>query len=1129
MAAPAFPSKADLEAELAAEQAAAAAAAVGNTAAAAAAGGGGGGCAATNGNSIPRATSSSPLNRVNGKPAGLSNTSASASHSDDSGPTELTLIAYSAFMGLSSLVFGGLTLLQARSSTTADSHSASEPSSVKQMLAQRLTIAMSAVYTQLGWLAALDTQTLVTGLLVVSIIFTIAFTTKPSDESFRSYLTDLSIHDHLRRIQDHKDDVPDAAAEIDDTSSHVLTFANRISLSLRTPPYVRHDYALFSIVMVPHPATASPTPRRARTSWFIGVFGKWWHGAREWEDGDVNLQHDDKELGVLGMTADGEELEGSGTEDASDGPAGDSNASPAAAPSIAAPKSTRRKRNALRLRGTALPPLRAIAAQREKAASEDAKVEDAGAAPSPSSTHSIITSEAQDSSSNAAATAAAMASVKAVIADLQSQLSSLQQGSDATRQQLQFQLEELRTRKKDDDTQRADLKNRMKSLDEGKRLAEGARRDAEKRLKTAQTTRESHQKRSQDARANLVSFKERETASIQRTKDVLALGKTRREEIKTELGEKEEAIQQADEALAGLRKRIEALEQQVVSDQDRLRGAQESAQARAYYKAQQANAAAAAASQAQFQQRQQQQHFQQMPAGGEGGAGWLGPVDHDRYDFYDGRDYYDGYDGGQYGQEPMYGSGPDAGFRQESEGYRPYSAPKSRRPSMDPTLASGQFEDSSGARNRGPFQPFTPSDSTSASFVHTPRQQRSLESLSNGGARKASLGPNSPFSTDLLPSNLFQSVDDDGVLNSRSDRIEAALNQFGLDNSDQSDAEQSDRDTADGVLEGHLQPLSEHESDSGEPIGSGRTGPKPAARSWWRVKRERSASRGASDRVDDNAESDPAGARAGSEDALSSSASSGGKRRSLGAFSKLGFRSVSGRKQPAPPSSGVMRSSSGRGVSTPPAGTPFDVVMRAFEANNPPDEEEGRRSWSAFDQWNSQQGRSQHGSAGHGQTTPSNLGKGSFSGWSEDLFQPLDRAPTSASAEANTSSTASTTSSGAPGPQQQQQRRSRFAFWTPGSKGSLQSAGSESTSSDKGLTAMSSSDSADDSLNSNADAGAGGSGNGNGSNAMTSTTPRTSTPGNNGGKKKSFRWPRRQNSSAGRSTASDDLDADAEE
>lgn len=150
MAAPAFPSKADLEAELAAEQAAAA----------------------------------GSSDRVPGRGT------AGGSEGEDAGPGELTLIAYSAFMGLSSLLFGGLTLLQARSAAPTSSSSSSsgaddgKPLTVREMFIQGLALILSRVYDQFAscfnFATSIDPQTIVTAVLVLAVVFVVGESLVPT-------------------------------------------------------------------------------------------------------------------------------------------------------------------------------------------------------------------------------------------------------------------------------------------------------------------------------------------------------------------------------------------------------------------------------------------------------------------------------------------------------------------------------------------------------------------------------------------------------------------------------------------------------------------------------------------------------------------------------------------------------------------------------------------------------------------------------------------------------------------------------------------------------------------------------------------------------------------------------------
>lgn len=167
--------------------------------------------------------------------------------------------------------------------------------------------------------------------------------TNPTDAAFRSFLTELSFRRHLRDLHrpashDGDDSLPgqlksastshgkqagSSSAPDDPTrtasgssagastatggstsapnESHVSSspapfrFTNRVSISIRTPPYAFHSFGVFSIVAVPagvaaqQPSTAAgsaaarkwlaePSEHDALLAgvWFLGAFGRWW-------------------------------------------------------------------------------------------------------------------------------------------------------------------------------------------------------------------------------------------------------------------------------------------------------------------------------------------------------------------------------------------------------------------------------------------------------------------------------------------------------------------------------------------------------------------------------------------------------------------------------------------------------------------------------------------------------------------------------------------------------------------------------------------------------------------------------------------------------------------------------------
>lgn len=1177
MAAPAFPSKAQLEAELAAEQSAAIAAV----------------------NAPP------PRDRIQGALA-----SSSSERSDNGGPSELTLIAYSAFMGLSSLIFGGLTLLQARNVEGEDS----KPLSFPEMLIQSVSMTFSRLVKRfvaaLTLLAHIDIKDVFPGILILLCVLVFAHATKPTDASFRNYLTDLSLHQHLRHIKDQQKGVaaskpPEQPLPSDQASPHVLTFANRISISLRTPPYVRHDYALFSIVMVSHPPMpcgcakdACATAHRPRNSWYVGVFGKWWHGASEVLDAQqtsngsevakkkkggasANGKAADYCYGVLEMkTGDADDRRrGSQSER-------ENTLSPTQTPAANAKSAKRKPKNSLRLRASqnTAPP---TAAARSTAIAAQRNLADDAPSTVPSSNSSSALAHAEEPASTPPESKDA-AAVSTAIEDLRSQIASLKGSTDSTQQQLQAQLEELRTRKKDDDAARADLKGRMKTLDEGKRSAEAAKREAEKRLKAAQQVRDGLQKRAEASRSALASFQDRHKASGEKLARTLEQGAKRRAEIEKEMGEKQQAVADADKLLGEMKLKVEQLEKSAQEEQDKVKAAEASLQARISARAQQAAAAAAA-----YQAQQQQQHASPFAHYAHAGlpADQMAPAFHPtQYAFPDDEQW--ARNGGADFDDPYY-----APFVSQTTMGRRASEDQFGRANFQPFGVSAADAYQHGGGGGGGFDSSPFAQDSAALAYHTPRHQRSLADLASNGGAGGNLPPVSPFSTDLLPSNLFQSIEDESHpgVRSRSDTIEAAMGRFGLDSdhSDVGDGNQSDRDTVDGVLDGELQPLSEHESEDevaaqaqAAAAARARGGVKPV-RSWWGSSNGGAGRRGVRQTSSDRALGDVAAAARGAvadddddEEVNGSGDVPAGKRKSFGVFPRLlnpgarAFRSASRKQADADALRGLQPNGFGSegylgppgaragvdanvvgGSSAAAAGsTHFDAVLRAFEASNAPDEEEGRRSWSAFDQWNQRQGlpsRLGHhertpsggalGAAGNGNASPiipSGLGQESFNGWSEDLFQPLGRtssagasiqsstpsqpdiaATASAAAAPNASSPASTSAT---------RNRSRFAFWSGNTKGSLNSVASS------GLSSSEAGGSRDRLSTSSSDApGANGQSDDvfadSNESAQLGTSPASITSQSrpeaslsssaSSGKRRSFRWPKRQNSSSGTKTS----------
>jgi len=159
----------------------------------------------------------------------------------------------------------------------------------------------------------------------------IAYFTNPSEASFRAFLTELAFRQHLSRLSEAQDAEPDededdarlrtldykgprkkaSLGQHPDTHAHdtpiVFHFANKASVSLRTPGYHFRSFAVltFAIISPVEIALVTPSPKPVswtnpsnHGAWFIGAFGKWWLGLEmNMHPRQVRLAaHDDEEI-----------------------------------------------------------------------------------------------------------------------------------------------------------------------------------------------------------------------------------------------------------------------------------------------------------------------------------------------------------------------------------------------------------------------------------------------------------------------------------------------------------------------------------------------------------------------------------------------------------------------------------------------------------------------------------------------------------------------------------------------------------------------------------------------------------------------------------------------------------------
>ncbi|KAF5389501.1 hypothetical protein D9757_004340 [Collybiopsis confluens] len=445
-----------------------------------------------------------------------------------------------------------------------------------------------------------DIQSILCLIVFCIVFFVLAYLTNPSENSFRAYLTELSFRQHLSRLDDANDDDP--AVQEKSPSSHLsfrtgspsvqrslpfdnrspFHFANRASVSLRTPKHVFHSFGIFTIAAIIPLGKSDRVLQDQRDnsiisdSWFIGAFGKWWRGGvlEAWYQ-DVIARSADEESwssGILGMkTLDrlnemNAALPGLPFSTRHLSPHGFARSSP--------PRLRNREKSNQRLipappRSSTPPPLpKSVTLPLH--APRTAQSPSERQAPS----HSHSSPVASDSFAKPAPTFDQSPRVvellhqisqsKTTIRELCVQLTESQSVASQSHASLQAELETFRDRKRSEDAAKNEVKFRTKSLEDSKRVAESAKRDTEKKLRAAETARE-------DA-AQRIEYLDRDIVNLQTrlTNDTDYLDNSRRSKSKAELGlaaeleHKKREIKAAEDVVATLSLRARELEERLV-------------------------------------------------------------------------------------------------------------------------------------------------------------------------------------------------------------------------------------------------------------------------------------------------------------------------------------------------------------------------------------------------------------------------------------------------------------------------------------------------------------------------------------------------------------------------------------
>ncbi|KAK0195312.1 hypothetical protein F5146DRAFT_280556 [Armillaria mellea] len=457
-------------------------------------------------------------------------------------------------------------------------------------------------------------------LIVFCIFFLIlAYLTNPSETSFRTFLTEQSFRQHLSRLDDSIDDDHDphetkcSVRRDVNSTAHTLPFdnrspfhfANRASVSLRTPKHVFHTFGIFTIaVIVPiSKSDRDPVDRRSDSmvsvisdSWYLGAFGKWWRGGvlDEWYH-DVIARNDEESWssGILGMKTSEGHHEYNGALPGL--PFTTKNLPPHLLSRGSPPRLRNRDKSSQRsgllpTRSSTPPPLPKsvslpLHATRSLQVDHSAITQHASQS-MPSFSIDPVNAGAQlpsasspltvfDQSPHVAELLRQVAASTASILDLRNQLSDCKTSASQSHATLQRELESCRERKRQEDSMRAELKSRTKALDDSKRQAESTRRDSEKRLKAALSARKDTEQRIGHLDSEILRLQKclvDDEASVRHSKDAESPAE---QTIKVSLEQKRTEIKVADEVVTALNIRARELENRVTTMKERLQSLRE--------------------------------------------------------------------------------------------------------------------------------------------------------------------------------------------------------------------------------------------------------------------------------------------------------------------------------------------------------------------------------------------------------------------------------------------------------------------------------------------------------------------------------------------------------------------------
>ncbi|CAL1706621.1 unnamed protein product [Somion occarium] len=483
-------------------------------------------------------------------------------------------------------------------------------------------------------LRKVDLQSMFFASMFVVVLVVLAYLTNPSETSFRTYLTEQSFRQHLRRLdddnQDESDDGEDNGVHYTlarrstpsastpgrtySDSGSPFHFVNRASVSLRTPKHVFHSFGIFTVAaIVPNGSRsdgvkADGSGPRVSDSWYLGAFGKWWRGGYMqcwWLETIANTKDAERcNSGILDLKT----LDSLECYDGLPYPA------PALPPHLTNKESTSKLRDSARSghrtanssarsstppplpKGASLPlhaprppttPSKSDKAVAPRHSPPTLQAPTTNAAPVVNVNAPVLSPQLQSSPSSLFDQSPVISDIlrqisasNTVVCELRTQLTEFHSAANKSHSAIQNDLETHRERKRTEDASRNELKTRTKTLEDSKRSAEAVKREAEKKLKAAESARSNASERIERLDKEILQLRDRMNED-ERAIETIASESTKTEtEIQNELELKRKEIKVAEDVVAALNTRAKELEEKIAAEEERLKKAKEQAELR---------------------------------------------------------------------------------------------------------------------------------------------------------------------------------------------------------------------------------------------------------------------------------------------------------------------------------------------------------------------------------------------------------------------------------------------------------------------------------------------------------------------------------------------------------------------